>query len=418
MDRFSLIESQPARLRISQSLADELADLGQRLASRSTWWGEEDPSERRSVVRCRAVGNGEFEVTVIDCVGLIAVADIQIEVRPKIPVTHLLYLLAAAGDVPRFDDTRALAEAGDDLWHLLALWFTKAAEQLLRRDLAKDYSRCEDETQVLRGRIRPVPSARAYYQGRLRLHCEFEEFIADMPLNRVVKAAAARVMASEALPLALRRRARALVSRFDDVGELRLTDFRSRPDRRTAHYSNSHSLARHILTGVLRTIALGRAPAWTFLFRTPEMVEVGVRRIVEDSLRSRSGVAKRGVRLANSTMTLNPDIVIGDSIAVADVKYKLCAGEWVRSDLYQIVSFAEAFGTNVGAIIGFVGPGEAGLAPLAVGRKRLIYLGWNADPRVAPETAAELLSGRVREWIALELESGALGQSGRVLKSA
>jgi hypothetical protein len=34
-------------------------------------------------------------------------------------------------------------------------------------------------------------------------------------------------------------------------------------------------------------------------------------------------------------MTLNPDIVVDDGSAIADVKYKLAGEDWNRSDLYQ-----------------------------------------------------------------------------------
>jgi uncharacterized membrane protein len=139
------------------------------------------------------------------------------------------------------------------------------------------------------------------------------------------------------------------------------------------------------------------------------MVELGVRRVVERALSGHLDVEKRGRRLDKSTLTLNPDLVIGDSVAVADVKYKLCAGEWVRSDLYQIVAFAEAFETKIGAVIGFAKPGVVELAPLVVGQKRLTYLAWKADRDVAPETAAELLSSRVRGWLGLEPERGLAG---------
>lgn len=47
-------------------------------------------------------------------------------------------------------------------------------------------------------------------------------------------------------------------------------------------------------------------------------------------------------------MTLTPDLVF-ESMAVGDVKYKI-AEEWLRSDLYQAVTFAEGFETKSDAL--------------------------------------------------------------------
>lgn len=103
------------------------------------------------------------------------------------------------------------------------------------------------------------------------------------------------------------------------------------------------ALGRNLLRWTGRSLAEGGAAAWTFLIRTPEMVEAGVRSVLAERL-GPGTVRKEGRQLVGSTLTFNPDLVFGGpAVAVGDVKYKLAGGDWDRSDLYQVVAFATAF---------------------------------------------------------------------------
>lgn len=180
-----------------------------------------------------------WRVRVRDAVGLVAVGDLQLVVQPKIPRSHLLYLLAEAEAIPRLDEQRGALAAGLSLWELIALWFLDAAEHVLRLDLIRDYTPVEDELQLVRGRLAVLPTGRAYYQGRISLFCEYDDFRTDTPLNRVVRAGAEAVARSGVLSWSVRRRALRLVMRMDEVGPLESDDLRVRLDRRTAHYADA-----------------------------------------------------------------------------------------------------------------------------------------------------------------------------------
>src|SRR5205823_4838190 len=155
----------------------------------------------------------------------------------------------------------------------------------------------------------------------------------------------------------LRRRALALANRMEDVGELQTSDLRAaRLDRRTAHYREALLFARNIITNVGRTLAHGEELVWTFLIRTPNLIEAGVRNAVEKRLRDRWMIVKEPIPLSGADMTVAPDLIIGYGEAIADVKYKLATANWLRADLYEIVAFAEAAGTSRAAVIGFRPP--------------------------------------------------------------
>ena len=119
---------------------------------------------------------------------------------PKIPEHHLLYLFSQSDAFPRFDDGRGGGTASPSLWALIAEWYARATERVLRQDLIRDYETFGDEVASVRGTIATAATASAYYAGRVRFVFEFEEFEVDTPLNRVLKAAAAAILGSPRLP--------------------------------------------------------------------------------------------------------------------------------------------------------------------------------------------------------------------------
>ena len=98
-------------------------------------------------------------------------------------------------------------------------------------------------------------------------------------------------------------------------------------------------LARRVLRSAGRSLMGGGELMWTFLIRTPELIEDGVRSVLQEALGT-SVVMKKRQPLAGSELTFNPDLRFFGNRAVGDVKYKLRAGDWNRADLYQVLSFA------------------------------------------------------------------------------
>jgi hypothetical protein len=394
-----LVESQPATLAMSADEAAALSTAGRRLASDKGWWGESDAPEDRSVIRCTPHSSGLWTVRVADAVGLLSIGDLQIEVRPKIPMSHLLYLFGESGRFPRVDEQMARAMTGASLWELVAKWYLVEMEGVLRKDLMRDYQEAGGWLKVIRGRVDPVRTLLALNSGRVEALCEFEEFGANTALNRILLAGARHVAASSSLPRSDRRRALSIAARMDDVTSIRPGDERARTDRRTAYYGNALGLARHILAGQGRTIGAGGHYARTFLIRTPEMVEEGIRRILQRQLSDRWRIEKRGRQLIGSSLTFNPDLVVDDGFAIADVKYKWTEKDWVRSDLYQTVAFAVEYRTNVAALVGFRRSESDTRAGIHVGEIRIDSMDWFASEDLSPKEAAERLGTEVDAWL-------------------
>lgn len=396
----TLTESRPKTLDLSVETAQALVRVGRTLASTKRWWGDDAPPETRSAVWCVPVASGGWRVTVANAVGLIAVGGLQLVVEPKIPPDHLWYLFAQSRQFPRVAAARARAAPGAHLWELVAAWFLLATEQLLRGGLARDYQLITDELPAIRGHAEPLTMADAVYRGRLTFPCEFDEFSEDTPLNRLLKAAARVIASSPLLSPELRKRALALLAHMEDVGDAQPGDGRAGLERRTGHYADATSLARHVLNGQGRTLTDGEIVVHTFLLPTPPLVEEGIRALLAARLHRRWGVLKQSFQLTGTRHTVTPDLVFGQRLAVADVKYKLLRDAWNRPDLYQVVAFATALRSRHGALIGFRTPDTPPQPPLTFGDTRIVELTWTADAGTAPEVAAQRLALATTDWVA------------------
>jgi hypothetical protein len=394
-----LQESEERVLELDARDADELRSLGRRLASKKGWWGEEaGASERpeRTVIRCDQLQGREWRLRIVDAIGLIAVGGLRICVQPKIPATHLRYLMALAmrlsRKLPRVDDQPLHAAAGASWWDLAAAWFLREMQIVVRRDLIRDYRAERAPLAVVHGRVHALQTVRSAYQGRVAIDCEYEEFDQDNALNRVLKAAAMRIARSaptlwRATEAEEVRRLRLLglriLAHMDEVGDIRPGDLRVQPDLRTSYCADALALARHILQGI--EIEFGRSQSQAFLIRTPEIVEAGILTLLQERL-PEWDVRKHGRSISGSSMTLNPDLIFGSDVAIADV--------------YQVTAFAAGYRTANGAVITFKSP-ERAFAPelVQLGDIHLRRIAWNADDEVSAAEAADALVSEVQDWL-------------------
>jgi 5-methylcytosine-specific restriction enzyme subunit McrC len=342
---------------------------------------------------------GGWSIRVDNAIGVIAIPGLQITVRPKIPLNHLLFMFAKTGVWPRLDEQRIEIEPSTELTVLTARWFVSATEKLLRLGLVRDYQVVCGEEPTIRGRLEPLSATRRYYSGHLAFKCEYDDFTYDIPLNRIVRAATRVLLAAPFFADEIRHSALRLAARLEDAGDLVTSDLGVGVDRRTAHYPDSVLLAKAVIGSVGRNPLPGGHVGWTFLIRTPEAVEDALRLWLAEAL-PHAFVRKTGRQLGGTTLTLNPDLVFGPPTAVGDIKYKLSAGEWNRADLYQLVAFATGFRVKRGLLIQFRGPGVRTCPELQVGDLRVSECAWPADPLMRPETAAAQFIKHVENWVA------------------
>ena len=301
---------------------------------------------------------------------------------------------------PRLDEGELGAAAGGSLWELVARWYLVASERLLRQDLLRDYQEAADWLPVVRGRVDAARTARALGDGAYRGTVRIRGLRRGHPLNRTLREAAHIVGASPALlAWSDRRRALAIAARIDEVGPFRAATSGRGPTGEPDTIGTAVGLARHVIAGHGRTIEAGSEVAWTFLIRTPEMVEEGVRAVLTRGWLGGGPWPSKGANWSGSAMTVNPISVFGGGRPSADVKYNCSATDWKRADLYQAVAFAAAFGTRTAALVGFRPGGTEPGRRVRFGEVEVRELAWDTDPCMTPLEAGDRLADDARRWL-------------------
>ncbi|MYB04230.1 MAG: hypothetical protein F4Y13_08625 [Acidimicrobiaceae bacterium] len=346
---------------------------------------------------------GQYLVRVRDAIGVIGLGDLQIVVKPKIPLKHFLFLIKHSTRLPRNAEDDAELEPDKHFFFLIARWFLNACQDTLRKELARDYQHTTANLTVARGRVHALTTTQALLAGRPKIRCSFDDFGNDTPLNRLLNHALRTVQRNSEFPDEIRRRARQAHARFNDVGEYHPSDLYARTDARTKHYRRAAALARLILIGRGMGIVHGGSPGSTFLFYTPEAIEDGIRHLLRLALAPDWDVKKKGRQLPGAKLrTLNPDLVFNENEAIGDIKYRLSSGSIERRHMNQVTTFAAGYKATRGLLVEF---GRAGQRDhVRVGDIRIDTVNWNIA-HLDPAQSAEELITDVRDWLSESPES-------------
>lgn len=396
---FEVIESVPTSLNLTKEEATLLAAMGRELSSKQTWWGNPQLNEKRSVIDVRPNNTDGFEVTFREVIGVVQLGSIKIRSVPKIPWDHFIYIASRSEFSARLSSEATTLGAGFEFLDLLCRWFIDATERLVRIGLRQEYAETTQELDVVRGHLLTNETATEILKGRAVATCTFDELSSDTPLNRILRAACQQISIIENISLDLRKKARNLVYRMDGIGQMRHTDRRLKPDRLTQNYIRPISLAHLILDGCGISLSDGNTHAKSFLLRTPEVIEDGLRTIISEGLPDME-VSKRRQMLGESGISMNPDIVFGNRLAIGDVKYKYFGRDWNRNDFNQIVAFATAFESPRCVLFGFVNETVSPrLEMVQVGRIEATRIAWPVGPGTSPEAVSHTMLEGLKKWL-------------------
>lgn len=397
---YEVIESVPTSLNITKEEATLLAALGRELSSKQAWWGNPQLNEKRSVIDVRPNNSDGFDVTFREVIGVVQLGNLKIRSIPKIPWDHFIYIASRSEFSARLSNKVTTVGPGYEFLDLLCQWFIEATERLVRIGLRQEYAETTQELDVVRGHLLTNETATEILKGRAVATCSFDELSSDTPLNRILRTTCQQISLIENISLDLRKKARNLVYRMDGVGQMRHTDRRLKPDRLTQNYIHPISLANLILDGCGISLSDGNTQAKSFLLRTPEVIEDGLRTIISEGLPDMQ-VSKRKQMLGESGISMNPDIVFGNRVAIGDVKYKYFGRDWNRNDFNQIVAFATAFDSSRCVLFGFVNENfSSGLEIVQVGRVEATRIAWPLGPGTSPEVVSRTMLDGLKNWLA------------------
>ena len=356
----------------------------------------EGPETGTGRIRFTKVDSNRWKVQAHHLVGVIHAGDTTIEITPKIPLDHLMYLAEEADVLPKSARERASAVSASSLRNLVIHWFLEETERLVSIGLVRDYQEQVVTGETWGGTLDVLYVTDRFYQGALEPRVTTDRYTVDSALNRVLRAAVTRVASSSSLHS---QRARRLIRSFAEIGPLRATDLRVKPSRSTRHYTDAWRLAKQVLMSVGRAAQSGQVEGWSFVFSTPDLVEQGIRSI----LRTELGVSTDRRTYGEGEARFNPDLVFGGDLAVGDVKYKVSdESDWTnwRGDLYQSLAFATAARVTNSVIVRF-SEAPLSIVPVLAGGTTVSQLVWRvgtSEEPVSPAVAREELGRAAAQW--------------------
>lgn len=122
-------------------------------------------------------------------VGVVRVADLTIELRPKVGITPVLFLVSYALD-PRVWKVESAYVAKDaNLAEAIVPLFARAAQDALRPGLLHGYRHYEDTVSTIRGRVRMADQFRARAGLPLPVEVSYDDFTPDVLENQLLRTA-------------------------------------------------------------------------------------------------------------------------------------------------------------------------------------------------------------------------------------
>lgn len=292
-------------------------------------------------------------------VGTIVTPDVRILIKPKIETANLFYLLEAGGQPL---DLRAAVfeyETTDDLIPSFATFFARHLETALTRGIPRAYRETQERLAGIHGRV-DLPAQLRLAGLPLPVECQFDEYTADIPLNRLLRGAAVRLLRLPGVTVPTRQALQRLAAQLGEADLLKPSDLQTRTTftRLTEHCQPAEHLARMVLSGSSLLDAAGATGAAVFL--------IDMNKAFEDFVASRLTRYLAGQLIVRTQWSehldtdeqimIRPDIIFerrpGMVDYIADSKYKITDdGYGSQADYYQILAYTSALHVPEGMLI-------------------------------------------------------------------
>lgn len=352
-------------------------------------------------------GSGDlYRLSPGNLVGAIQVNQMRFELRPKLAVRRLLFLLAYSMNSRYWRSQGFDFDQEEDLFEAVVPGFAFQVEGALRQGPLQDYRPVEESLQTVRGRIRFDDQVRSRFGLIPPIECRFDEFSEDIEINRVLKAAIERLGAIRLRSETSRRRLRTLAPHFANVTPVAY-DSSNVPevgfDRRTERFRGPVELARLVLRTRSPDSRSGEVAAAAFLLNMATVFEDFVVRALREALglgehEFPQGAKGRSLHLdAAGALGLLPDLSWWDGKHcrfVGDVKYKVTpeASGVRHPDVYQLLAYATAAGRRCGLLVYAAGEEPERVHEIAAAGKEIVVrtLDLDADPDAVLAQIADL----------------------------
>jgi 5-methylcytosine-specific restriction enzyme subunit McrC len=307
-----------------------------------------------------AAEQGMWNVTASGWVGAVVTPEVELLIRPKVPMHNLLLLLDVGMPPGAWRSTSIGLETDPSLLAAMAAFFVRTAERVLAAGVRRDYRSEEDRLVTLRGRIDIAGQLRT--PGLVSpIACRFDEYTADIVENRALRIATRRLLRLVGVRPEVRRGLERVLVMLEEVSDAPVTP--SDIDhivitRLNRHYAPALRLSALILRNTSLVDRLGRADVSAFLLDMPMLFQAWLTDRLERHLRGRLAIrSEPRIHLgARKAIPMEPDLTFvsraGAFVYAGDAKYKLTSdGRGRNDDYYQLLAYLTALDLPEGVLV-------------------------------------------------------------------
>jgi 5-methylcytosine-specific restriction enzyme subunit McrC len=320
-------------------------------------------------------------------VGAVQIGNLTVEILPKVEGIdgtlmrrNLVAMLAVVLDleISEGDIARVSTQRHGILEILIRLFCDKLFAQV-HRGLVRRYEPRAENLSVMRGRIGITEQIRLNAANPERLHCRFDEFQEDNPLNQILKACI-RLLLKSSRELSNQRRLGELLLVFEgvsDVSRSTLPWHLIRFDRLNQRYEPSFKLAELFLKATPPDVSGGSVQGFSLFFEMNTLFEEYIGRIARRVFRPDGfKVVLQGPQryltydetTEREAFAMKPDVVglKGNEAAwIIDTKWKELSKEEAKEgvaqgDMYQMYAYSNRYAC---ADVVLLYPHHEGLGP-------------------------------------------------------
>jgi 5-methylcytosine-specific restriction enzyme subunit McrC len=232
-------------------------------------------------------------------------------------------------------------------------------EKALTRGVSRAYAEVQERLPGIRGRV-DLAAQRRLAGVPIPTECRFDEYTADIQLNRILSGAALRLLRLPGVTPSTRQALQYLVAKLGESGPCTLADLGipTAFTRLNEHCRPAERLARIVLGNETLLGSTGSAGAGVFLIDMNKAFEEFVAARLSRYLPGRLTACPQqtGPLDLDGAVKIRPDLVFrrraGEVVYVADTKYKISADGYGRdTDYYQILAYATALDVPEGMLI-------------------------------------------------------------------
>lgn len=299
----------------------------------------------------------------------------RIVVRPKLPISRVLFLVAYAADPYQWQEDWTAIASATTLDEGVAALFVRVSDRTLGPGLLRDYRPVQTDQAVVRGRVRwPAQAGR---MAPVPIAVRFDVHDDDVIENQLIRAAVERLrhfsLHSDSTRAGLQRTWRRL-SHLSPLPNPHLAYDRVVWTRRNDHLRPLLGLCRLILDGASLNVDAGQVTVTGFTLRLADVFE----RFLRVAVRQALGLPPDVLRDAwdgelffdtRHQVRLLPDLAARNGnrwLFAADAKYKIDGqGTGRNDDLYQLFAYATAMKLRDATLIYAQGPTPASALSVA-----------------------------------------------------